>query len=98
MLPFTVQQNSQLLRFESKVGADVAFLDYRWYKGSLALMHTFVPLPARGQGLAAALAHFALEFAKTEGLSILVYCPYVSKYLRSHPAYQNLIDKRFTQR
>ena len=89
--------NTKLLRFETGVDGDFAYTDYRFYKGDMALMHTFVPESARGKGISSALAKFALEYVKEKKLKVMVYCPVVAKYIKLHPEYEVLIDKQYRQ-
>lgn len=91
---YTVTNNLQNLRYEVDTDGEKAYLEYRWHKGIIALMHTFVPENFEGKGIAGLLVKTALENAKTEGLKIMVYCPFVSSYLKRHPEYQELIDKK----
>lgn len=77
--------NEDRLRFEIPVGPEFAYLDYRWHHNDLVLMHTFVPEAARGQHMADRLAAFALQYAATNKLKVIVYCPFVSAYLKRHP-------------
>jgi predicted GNAT family acetyltransferase len=58
-------------------------------------MHTFVPEALRNQGIAAALAKYALEYVKTQNLKLMVYCPSVAKYIKLHPEYETLINKQY---
>jgi uncharacterized protein len=88
-------QNQEKLRFETKVNDESGYIDYRWYKGSLALLHIFVPSKGRGTGIPEALAKFALEFAKEQNLKVMVYCSYIAKYIKLHPEYQSLKDQRY---
>ena len=90
-----ITNNEKLSRFETEINGEFAFLDYRFYKGNFALVHTFVPEPARGKGIAPALAKFALEYAKEQNLKIMIYCPYVSKYMKRHPEYEPLVDQQY---
>jgi predicted GNAT family acetyltransferase len=90
-----IAMNEKRRRFEIKTGSEWAYLDYRWYKGDLALMHTFVPKEEREKGIGAALAKFALEYARKEKLKIMPYCPYVSKYIQEHPEYKDLVDAQY---
>lgn len=92
----SVVNNKQNLQFEIDTGEEKAHLEYRWNKGNLALMHTFVPEKVEGKGIAGLLAKAALEYAKNEGVKIIVYCPFVGSYLKRHPEYQILIDKNYT--
>lgn len=50
--------------------------------------HTTVDEEYGGQGLAAMLAHFALEDTIAAGVKIVPVCPYIKIYLRKHPEYQ----------
>jgi len=87
--------NEKNLHFELTVaGGEPAYIEYRWYKGDLVLMHTFVPATLEGKGVASSLAHFALAYAKEKKLHVVVYCPFVAQYLKRHPEYSFLIQKK----
>lgn len=90
-----VINNEKALRFEIKLGDEFAFIDYRWYKGNIAFMHTFVPFENRGKGISSTLAKYALEYAKDRNLKIMMYCPIVAKYVKEHPEYKDLINKEY---
>jgi predicted GNAT family acetyltransferase len=90
-----ITNNEKLHRFETEVNGEFAYLEYRFYKGDMALMHTFVPESARGMGIAAALAKFSLEYVKEHKLRLMIFCPYVRKYLKEHPEYLPLVDKKY---
>ena len=66
--PIAVTINEEKLRFEATVNDGKGYIDYRWYKGSLALVHIFVPVEDRGKGVPEALAEFALEYARRKNL------------------------------
>lgn len=95
MEEFVIINNEKRLRFETKIETEFGYIDYRWYKGDNAFMHTFVPVEGRGKGISSALAKFALEFAKEKKLKIMVYCPFIAKYIKEHPEYEPLIDKKY---
>lgn len=87
-----ITNNEQRLHFETLLDdGDYAFIEYRWHKGALALMHTLVPEKYNGKGIAGALAKFALEYAKEKKLGLVVYCPYVQAYMKRHPEYDFLL-------
>lgn len=81
-----------LSRFETEVNGEFAYIDYRFYKGDIAFMHTFVPEIARGKGIASALSKFALEYVKEQKLKPIIYCPVIKKYIKHHPEYAALIS------
>lgn len=82
-------------RFEAPVGNDVAFISYRWENGRLALMHTEVPEAFEGKGIASKLAAFAFEQAKQQQRKVIVFCPYISTWLKRHHEYNALIEKDY---
>jgi predicted GNAT family acetyltransferase len=81
-----VNDNRAAHRFELVVDGQMAFLTYERTHDRLTLVHTEVPPPLRGQHLAAALVKAGLHTARTEGLQIVVVCPFAKAYLRKHPA------------
>ena len=83
--------NEQRQHFETKLDDEYAFIEYRWRKGALVLMHTLVPEKYEGKGIAGALAKFALEYARNKKLQLIVYCPYVRAYMKRHPEYDDLL-------
>lgn len=87
--------NASKQRFETRIGEEFGYIDYRFYKGNLAFMHTFIPDVARGNGVAGELAKFGLEYAKKQNLKIMLYCPFVASYVKRHPEYNELINREF---
>ncbi|MBZ5858703.1 GNAT family N-acetyltransferase [Flavihumibacter profundi] len=87
---FDITDNKQQQQFQLVVNGEMAYLEYRWHNGKIALMHTYVPESLEGKGIASALAKYALEYARTEQIKIIVYCPFVAKYLERHPEYNTL--------
>lgn len=49
---------------------EFAIIDYRWDKGDIIFMHTFVPQAGKGKGIAGKLAQFALEHVKENNLKM----------------------------
>lgn len=87
--------NKKQFHFEVALpDGDVATLEYRWLKGSMVLMHTFVPKNATHQGIASLLAKAALEYAMVQNIKVIVYCPFVAAFLKEHPEYDDLIEKK----
>ena len=84
-------------RFEVPIGEEAALLEFRANGSSMAITHTEVPRSLRGQGIGEALARAALDDARTRGLTVKPYCPFVARYVAQHPDYAPLIDPAFTQ-
>lgn len=87
MTDFAIVNNEQNMRFELRLEGQVAFLEYRLHKGNIAFMHTEVPPMLEGKGIGSALAKYAFKYAKDHQLPVLVYCPFVSAFLKRHPEY-----------
>ncbi|MCJ0741379.1 GNAT family N-acetyltransferase [Pedobacter montanisoli] len=91
----TVINNIEKQQFEINLGDEIAYLSYRFYKKDIALMHTLVPEAFKGQGLATALAEFAFAYAKSQNKPVMVYCPFVSRYVKDHPEVRVQLDKAY---
>lgn len=95
MEEYSVRNNEKQLQFEIGEGNDLAVLEYRFYKKSIAFMHTLVPESLKGKGIASALAAYAFAYAKEHKLPVMVYCPFVGAYLKRHPELREQLDKTF---
>ena len=80
-------------RYEAHLddGALAGFLDYIVKHGRIALIHTEVPKAFEGHGVAAALTRFALDDARRRQLMVIVICPYVRRYLETHPEDRDIV-------
>lgn len=92
---YAITNNPQHMRFEMSLDDETAFLEYRMKGNSIALMHTEVPGKLGGKGVASALAAYAFNYAKENGLPVVVYCPFVSTFLKRHPEYNSQLDPKF---
>lgn len=73
--------------FEIKLEGETAFVEYRLMNGRLDIIHTIVPPPLEGRGIAAALVKYAYDYAMDMGLKPLATCSYAVAWLQRHPAY-----------
>ena len=89
---YIVRLNEAELRFEVDLGGELAYIDYRWYQNKLILLYVFVPPSYRGKGVSNVLIQYALDYAKNKEVKINIYCPYIAKYVRMHPEYQDLLE------
>jgi predicted GNAT family acetyltransferase len=60
-------------------------------EGVIDLNHTEVDPALRGEGIAAALAEAAFEYARAHGKKVMVTCPYVRAWLLRHPEHRDLV-------
>ena len=89
----TITNNKKNFAFESVTpDGDVAFVQYRWLKGAMLIMQTYVPQPYRNAGIGSALMKYVMENAREQGLKIKPYCPYSRKWLANHTEYSYLLE------
>lgn len=86
-----VVDNIAAQRFEATVDGLLCVLEYRIDGNALVLRHTEVPAALAGQGIAGALAKFALDSARERGLEVVPKCDYVAAWIARHPAYADLV-------
>lgn len=90
----SVQHDKTASRFYITLEGQEARLLYRRSGNDIDLYHTYVPEVFRGRGLAEQLCRAAFEYAKTERLTVIPTCPYISAaYLRRHPEYMPLTKR-----
>jgi hypothetical protein len=86
-----IRDNIDEHRFEARVDADVAFLQYHdRTDGRRALVHTEVPPALEGKGIGGRLAKAALDEARASHRRVIVLCPFVRSYVSRHPEYADL--------
>lgn len=92
-----VRDNPEGARFEIYVGAELAgFTQYQLQPPQIRFIHTEIGAQFAGQGLASRLVRAALLDVRERGLAVLPLCPYVRKFLATHPDFQDLVpaDRR----
>jgi predicted GNAT family acetyltransferase len=89
--PVQVEENTAAHRFEARIGDYLAVAEYRRVGDTITFTHTEVPAPLEGRGIASALAHTALEQARTQHLTVIPLCPFFASYIRRHPEYAPLV-------
>ena len=86
-----VTHNSEENRFELSVDGHLAVLDYIMRDNIIIFTHTGVPPAISGRAPGVKLAQTGLEYARENGLRVKSKCWFVSKYLRRHPEFQDLL-------
>lgn len=71
-------------RFETYIEGHTALVDYVVRDGALVIVHTFVPKPLKGRGIASELVKAAYEYADKEGLGCKATCSYALAWLEKH--------------
>ena len=88
-----VVHNQEARRFELTVEGNLAVLDYMLKGGILIFTHTGVPPDIEGRGLGSTLVKTGLDFARDNEFKVRSLCWFVSKYIRYHPEYQELLKR-----
>ena len=89
-----VVDEPERFRFEIRVDGDVAgFTEYRRRPGLIAFIHTLIDPRFEGRGLASQLVRTALSEARSDGLSVLPFCPFVRSYIAGHTEYLDVVPE-----
>lgn len=78
-------------RFSTTVDGQTGRVEYRRDDGVMTITHTLVPAPIRRRGIAGRLVAAALDFARSEGLSVVPSCSYAAAYIDKHRGYADLL-------
>lgn len=82
-------------RYEARVGDAgnlAALISYELSETWIALLHTEVQDGFEGQGIGSRLVHWALEDARSRGLSVIPRCPFVVAWLERHPEQHDVLS------
>ena len=83
-------------RYEIRVSDELAgFVQYRRRPGSVAFIHTEIDRASRVRGLASQLIAAVLDEARSAGVSVFPFCPFVNGYISRHPEYSDLVPEEF---
>ena len=80
-------------RYEALVDGTLAgSAFYQLRSGRIVFLHTEVDPSFEGHGVGSRLAKDALDDARSKGLRVVPRCPFIARYIREHPEYQDLLD------
>ena len=87
-----VADNTMEYRYEARVdGALAGVSQYELTSDSIVFLHTVVAEKYEGQGVASAIARYALDDARARGLQVRPLCPYIRGWIGRHPEYADLV-------
>jgi predicted GNAT family acetyltransferase len=72
-------------RFQAHVEGRLCVADYRLADRVMTVLHTEVPTPLEGRGIAGELVQALLDHAAAHGLKVRPLCSYARAYMRRHP-------------
>ncbi|MGH1437452.1 MAG: GNAT family N-acetyltransferase [Lewinella sp.] len=71
-------------RFEITVDDQTSFAEYLLRKDFVVYPHTVVPKAIGGNGIGEALATYAMNYAREQGLKVKPYCPFIAKFMKDN--------------
>lgn len=86
-----IRHEAAASRFETGTGDSTALIEYVRAGGRVTFVHTYVPPPLRGQGIAEKLVRAALAWARSESLKVVPQCSYMARFIERHPEYADLV-------
>lgn len=86
-MEYKITHSPEQDRFTTEVDGITAYVEYYEGDGYLDILHTIVPRPIEGRGIAAALVKGAYDYALEKGLKPRASCSYADMWLRRHPEY-----------
>ena len=85
MTDLAVTRNDEASRYEIRSdGVLAGFAAFQRKPGEIRFIHTEVDPAFRGGGVSVRLAAESLADAAASGDTIVPYCPFIAKYLRTH--------------
>ena len=79
-------------RYDAQVdGAVAGRAYYELQPGRIVFLHTEVDPEYEGRGIGSLLAKDALDDVRSKGLRVVPRCPFIARYIREHPEYQDLL-------
>lgn len=87
-----LKKNEANQRFESTVGHQKVFIDYKERNQKIYLIHTEVPEELTGQGIQSALIEQTLHAIEEKGYKLVALCPAVVAFIRRRPQWKRIVD------
>ena len=88
---YTVINNKEAGQFEIDLDGKTAHEQYSVSGNVITFIGNYVPPEYRGQGIAAEMAKYGFEYAKTNNLKVTILCPYIKAYAQKHSEYKSLL-------
>ena len=79
--------------FTIEIDGRTSFAQYRILHGCLDIIHTIVPKPLEGKGIAAALVTAAYNYALENGLKPKATCSFAVRWLQRHPELNDIVEQ-----
>ena len=94
-MDFELIHNEDGNQYEFHIEGRVAKIEYILKQPKIYLTHTEVPSSLEKQGIGSQLVLKVLEELKMKELAIVPLCPFVADYIKKHPEWIEIVDKRY---
>lgn len=94
MNEFSISHDRDAGQFHAQIEGQRCVADYRLAGQVMHIVHTGVPRPLRGRGIAGRLVDAALNEARASGWRVNPVCSYVAVYMHRHPETRDLLEAR----
>ena len=85
-----LSDNAAAGRFEFRVGAALAYVDYERAPGVTTLTYARVPDELQGHGVGAAMTRAVLKELAARGERVVPACGFIAAFIARHPEFQAL--------
>jgi len=85
-----IRHNESAQRFEVTIDGKLSRADYRLQDGVMHMVHTEVPMPQEGRGIAATLVRAAMQYARAHGYKVRPACSYVRTFMARNREFDDL--------
>jgi predicted GNAT family acetyltransferase len=94
-MTITVTDVGERERFEARddAGALAGVLTYQLTGPIIVYTHTKVEAGFADQGVGSALAHAAMDDARSRNRTVVPLCPFLSEWLTRHPEYEKVVAR-----
>ncbi|HYI25962.1 MAG TPA: GNAT family N-acetyltransferase [Thermomicrobiales bacterium] len=91
-----IVDNREQDRYEARIDGDlVGFAEYKLTPDLVVFTHTEVEPRCEGKGVGSALAKFALDDTRDQGIrKVLPLCPFIKAWIARNPTYIDLVFSR----
>jgi predicted GNAT family acetyltransferase len=86
-----LNNNGARQRFERTLEGGTAFASYRLGAGTVAILHTEVPLALRGSGVGSTFVREVLQEIRRLGLKVEPQCSFVRAFMAKNPEFNDLL-------
>ena len=85
--------NKKAHSFELTIDEQRSFIDYEQVNNTYYLLHTEVPQPQQGMGVAEAIVEKTLNYLDEHNYKMVPSCSYIQVFLKRHPEWKKLVDE-----